>query len=685
MYYKIMPQQNNVLVMQRTRLDQRCLIAIVLLTLSTFYPHYAGAVQGQSETMVSLVKDGKPMASIVIGTEASRSAQFAASELQYHIEKITGVRLPVVHDTQPVKGVRVLVGDSKATAALGLHNADFQNQEYLILFRPNTLVLMGRDKRDMGIVDYNQNDTFPGQFDDQATCYAVYDFLERYCGVRWYLPTELGLVCPLQRTLVVKGTEVRRAPAMKYRELYSLTLIPANLCDEPGPRLSARESALFAHRQRLKGVQPYACNHSFDGYYNRYLKDYPAWFAKGYDKNMPDGMRNKPLKNINEIAPYYPNMCYTNDEFIQHVIQRARSFFDTGQKDGGEQAAGDFFSLGPMDSSDQDKMCKCPECEKLLHKKPPCDVWRKQPFFWDDKNSDYIFGFVNKVARDVAKTHPDKYLTMFAYHQTYYPPNREPLEPNVAISFCIHALLRAVPAMDRAVTELLNKWDNESKVRPKYLWLYFHRPGPANPFFPGFMARNIVKQMKDYHRRGFRGIFIEPPYFPQPRAKGNATWAPIVNQLELYITLKLADDPTLDGDKIINEFFELYYGTAARPMQALYGKIEQVYCDPANYTFNPDHYFGYQTKDIAWDKLGTAERMADFGKLMESAKKAAKTDTEKKRVEIFEKSVWTPMQAAHAEYKRNLSSVKFQLEKCARCLLNWFRAIWGDMKMSVMA
>jgi len=254
----------------------------------------------------------------------------------------------------------------------------------------------------------------------------------------------------------------------------------------------------------------------------------------------------------------------------------------------------------------------------------------------------------------VAKTHPDKYLTMFTYHQTYYPPTREPLAPNVAITFCIHAQLRAVPAMDRAVNDLLNKWEEESRERPKYLWLYFHRPfANAPPSFPGFMAHNMVKQMADYHKRGFRGIFSEPAYISEEQ--GTANRAPNANLLEMYLAYKLADDPTLDGDKLIDEFFALYYGAAGKPMQALYEAIERVYCDPDNYAFDPINYFGYQTKEVAWGKLGTKGRMAKFRKLLEQAKIAAKTETEKKRVEIFEKSVWNRMEAGYAEYK-NLKS-----------------------------
>jgi hypothetical protein len=45
----------------------------------------------------------------------------------------------------------------------------------------------------------------PPLFGENGTLYAVYDFLERFCDVRWYAPGELGLVCPHQATLVVKA------------------------------------------------------------------------------------------------------------------------------------------------------------------------------------------------------------------------------------------------------------------------------------------------------------------------------------------------------------------------------------------------------------------------------------------------------------------------------------------------
>ena len=116
----------------------------------------------------------------MVAERPTRAAQLAAAELQEHVRLISGATLPLVNDTVEVKGLRIMVGESKATQALGLKNADFKPQEYLIRFAPDLLVLMGRDKEDFEKLDYANPDgrTIPDLFEDHGTCYAVYDMLE---------------------------------------------------------------------------------------------------------------------------------------------------------------------------------------------------------------------------------------------------------------------------------------------------------------------------------------------------------------------------------------------------------------------------------------------------------------------------------------------------------------------------
>ena len=203
-----------------------------------------------------LVRDGKPACAIVIAERPSPAARLAALELQSHVLKITGVELPLRHDAEPTPGARILVGESAATRALGLRGTDFAPQEYLIGFRTNALVLIGRDWADteanrrepgrtindqrladlrhkidywkaVGLPDRGSLELeLPGVFDDQGTCYATYDFLERFCGVRWYGPTDLTSVIPKRGDLSVQGEDIRRAPALKHRNALSTASWP---------------------------------------------------------------------------------------------------------------------------------------------------------------------------------------------------------------------------------------------------------------------------------------------------------------------------------------------------------------------------------------------------------------------------------------------------------------------------
>ena len=311
---------------------------------------------------VTLVRNGGPAATIVIADQPTSSAQFAAAELQHHIARITGAELPIVGAGRPVEGVRVLIGESKATAALGLPGKPLESQEYLIRFLPGTIVLMGRDADRRSTAQYGAEQayrTWPALFEEQGTCYAVYDFLERVCDVRWFRPGELGMVHPVSATLEARGEDVRRAPAFKYRHPYPLLMTGQRYdyrtglwwsdsdgqkkCGEveaiaypelAGKPVHARNrlTRLFLHRMRLGG-EPFHCCHSFYGYYDRFWarnpkkpgvfeSAHPDWFAQGY------GEKPSPIKEEGKRYPktYYekpPQMCFTNEGFIQQVVRDA--------------------------------------------------------------------------------------------------------------------------------------------------------------------------------------------------------------------------------------------------------------------------------------------------------------------------------------------------------------------------
>jgi hypothetical protein len=89
----------------------------------------AAAAQADQRQELTLVRDGKPLATIVVAAEPTVAAAFAVEELRDHVRRITGATLPIVPDNVPVTGPRVLVGRSQATDEVGLPGEPLKPQE----------------------------------------------------------------------------------------------------------------------------------------------------------------------------------------------------------------------------------------------------------------------------------------------------------------------------------------------------------------------------------------------------------------------------------------------------------------------------------------------------------------------------------------------------------------------------
>jgi hypothetical protein len=664
-----------------------------------------GVVQAGEPVTLELARDGQPAATIVMAEKPTRAAQLAAAELQEHVRLISGATLPIVNNAAEVKGVRILAGESKATQALGLKNADFKPQEYLIRFLPDALVLMGRDKDDYAKLDYTNPDgrTIPDLFNDHGTCYAVYDLLERHCRVRWYLPTDLGTVYDPAPTLKVTGTERRRTPWMEYRDEHMAAIehaittgyqrFPADLIGtqfggEPGS-LAMREHALFAHRLRLGGKRMTPGGHSHYHIFTRFWGDerYPQYFERRRPELFAQG--NKPVPHM--------QLCWTSQDVVDQTVLDIQDYFKLPDHSKPQNAqinqanVGDeYYGLGAMDT---DEWCPCPRCNAIIRKNVPPGSAR----YDKDSISDYWFQFVNRVAQGMQKTNPDKKLISLAYGLYSHRPTFK-LEPNVAIVQVFGPRCAWDPATTAGTTELIDEWVKESNgARPRYLWLHYLFPVGqatyANPLwypFPGFFGHKVVEQMGQYRKAGYRGMTIETS------GSSHATYAQrlfLWEQLELLLTWQLAFDPDQDGNKLIDEFFTRYYGAAAKPMRAFYETAEAIYCDPANYPAGANAGTG-QTPYIAWECLGTPPRMEKLGQLMKDANAACRTDQERKRVALFDKGIWQLMCKGRDLYAVQRAKANATMQSAeAPCLaappdrdprkLDWTKAgvlaNWGSM------
>lgn len=579
---------------------------------------------------------------ILMDEHPTLSARFAVTEFRFHFKKITGAEIPVIYGDLPEDKVPVCIGESDFTRKLNISDSLFDDQEYLIRITSKYIVLAGKDRpdeikerqTDRTVIDYmmatgegtGSKIELPSPFDQQGTCYAVYDFLENFAGVRWYGPHPKNVVIPQTESLIFPATEIRRSPVLKYR---FGTDIGGTIMTKQDFNATNDMNQLFLRRMRAGG-EKWSCNHSLTGLEDRFLTHskeesefYEAYRPEIFATGKVDGERQ---------------LCYTNKEFVKLMAQDACNYFNGEPLKKGQVALGDYFALVPHDN---ENWCQCDNCRKLL------DLGKNNKrgsHFNNGRATHYIWNFVNEVAKIVKKEHPDKKIAALAYWNYAYFPENLTLEDNISVAPCLHARHYGWATKIREnEMDFYKDWIAESKKsnRPVFLWNYYCFPTETGDIlnfnvFPGFSAHVLSDQIKMYARDKVRGVFL----------------CGVGEQVDYYLTMKMYDNPELDPDQLLDEFFQTYFGSASGSMKKFYTTIEEVYNNPANYpleisTLNQQYH---QTEELAWKYLGTDEVMTRLESLITDAREKAQSELERERVQSWVDAVWSYMKKGKEQY-----------------------------------
>ena len=581
---------------------------------------------------VRLAEKGRAMAKIVVAGDADKAARFAAADLKWHLDRITGGDFQIVaerdgQDARCPGEVDILVG---AGGHAGLAREDFKPQEFTVKAQPGRIVLAGRDKVDKGeftlqiAADGVTLKNPPGFYDEQGTMYAVYDFLERECGVIWADSTDVGTVLPKDPDLTVKVEGRTKEPYFSYRggtitEDYEPLFWHWRSKEAAHFRAWAYANAkrekdatyLFRLRHRIGGINAHA-NHSFYDYYKLYwdegdkkfVRKWPEIFAKGYD--------GRP-----------PQMCYSSKEFIDLVIRDARAYFDQDPEKGKFKWGKECYSLEPMDNG---FYCKCPDCVRQYEPER-----RKE----SAENSTYWFRFVKTVADELAKTHPSKRLLTLAYNSHNGLPNGVVLPKNVVVFFALGANREPYRELLQRELDRMKAWRDAYPGQPIAMWLYNTFPcekthNSGFHAFPGFFADEAYRQFTFFRENDIRFGILHCGF--------NGC-------VDNYMHLEWMIDPTRRPEEMLDEYFR-GFGKAAAPLKEYYRTVERRYCDKSRY---PKGAMG-QTAKLAWGGDDIAGVMAKLERLIGEAEAAAGTPEEKKRVAQWKFETWQYMKEGYDTY-----------------------------------
>lgn len=486
-------------------------------------------------------------ATIYLDAKAPSSVKLAAKDLREHIQQITGKTIPVSTDAFSLKGYVIYLGDTAFARKQGIKTEMLPPDGFRILSNKNWMVVAGRDYSGPPKVGFNNpfriNESYNSKLDisafgDAGTLFGAYYFLERYCGVRWYMPGTLGTVIPRAKKIAIPSINVRRAPAFEQRHAYY------------GFMDRSDDDTLWYRRAGFGSPAPLQVNHSFGFFFLKYKDTHPEYFA------LIDGQRD--FTNLSTIGGG-GNLNLSNKGLIQAAIDEAIAYFDQNP----EQK---IFPLSPNDG--MTRISEDPESQAQIDKR----AGEAGEF------SNYIWGFINKVAIGVAKKYPDKLVGCIAYERYSQPPtNIERLAPNVAVVLTKFRAMYPTGTTKADTEKRLKEWSK--KASHVYTWEYYCNTifNPGWKGYPMFFSKLLQDDLK-FERGLVKGEFIEAESWT-PDQYGTAPERikinyPGLQHLLLYLNARLLWDPELNAKQTLDEYYRLFYGPAEKPMRGFWELVE---------------------------------------------------------------------------------------------------------------
>ncbi|MBP1990712.1 DUF4838 domain-containing protein [Paenibacillus eucommiae] len=519
---------------------------------------------------VKPVENGQGHAVILVAPNAGEQVQDAAETLAEYIYKSTGVELPVQttgSEMPEASAIRIYVGMSAPQDQQEINTllTGLTNDSFVIVPKENRISILG-----------------PAAW---GTEYGVYDFLERYVGVRWLLPGPDGEDVPLHQTLEIAPAVVREKPAFMSRRL-------VGLFDEHSRPNPTNSDVYDKWGKRNRNLQTIESHHNLYNLFppSVYLETHPDFYPQG-NQHLDKGYGWQP--------------CFSNPATIDEAIKNIKAYF-------AQHPEATSYSLGINDLlSDYEGFCESYSGEKN-------SIGRANM-------SDVYYDWVNQVAEGVLLEYPDKYFGLLAYAEVYDPPSDFSLNPHVIPYITDERFTwgdERVEAIGKSFTE---RWNQAATSIGWYEYLY-----GGTYTLPKVYNERMADNYRYGLEKGVVGTFSE--LYPN-WGEGPKPW----------LSLKLQWNPEQDEAVLLQEWYERAVGAeAAADLAAYYEHWEEFWSTrifetswyETWYQSNPRaNYMPFY--DASYLKAVKAEEIVESRRLLEAVVEKASTAQQKKRAEML--------------------------------------------------
>jgi len=497
---------------------------------------------------------------IVVSDDAIPSERYATQEFQSLFEKATGIHLPINGEPSRSSG-NLFIGPSESLNATfpGFRTEDLGEEGLRIHITPSAIAVAGGRPR--------------------GTLYAVYEFMERYLGIRFltydhtYIPNKTTWSFPCETHTYIPPFSFRWSYYKEntdHPEFAAKLRVNTTTRDEKLGGIS-RQSLINHSLYRLLPVEEYG-------------EEHPEYFA------LVDG------KRLLDVGGGGPEPCVTNPDVIEIVAQNVIKELD---KDPNRKNIS-------VSQNDNAAYCRCPRCEAINQR--------------EGTPMGSQLAFVNAVAERVEKKYPDVKIGTLAYWYTRKAPKTIRPRPNVQIQLCsiecctLHAIDDPSCSRNREFCRDMQEW--AEICDDIWVWNYNTNFHAYDLPFPNL--RSISKNVQYFHENNVKGLFMQ--------ANGNGNSGEFCD-LRNYVISRCIWNPALDSWDLAEEFCRLHYKNAAQPildyLTMLHDNAEESGCHPGCFPSPEEVGLRPEISQKALDYFNQALQRADNDTVRNRVEKAS--------------------------------------------------------------
>lgn len=545
---------------------------------------------------------------IVIKANAPKATVYAANELKDYMKKVAGVEMQTLNAKAAGRKAIYVGSHSELPKTEEFDLAKYTGKErFRIAELPGgDIVIMGAD------TDINPVGRKSADF---GLLFGVYDFIEKFLGVRWYTPGELGECFEKMDKVETAGLPIDETPVYYARAYWPWKW----------NEFTEKDSLVFNRRMRAFGTKEGSSNHSMMDFHFPYKDTNPEFFALRPDGKREIGALRAGTKPSERRWAKYPHYCLSNPGFLKAYCDAIDAYYAKDPKAKfwvTMHPDKNFIHVTPDDAFNLSK-CHCENCLAMLSKNPRAG------------QSNLVYTFVSKVAEHVKAKYPDKRVICLAYEDYYWPPDFK-LPDNVTISICVdpYMFFFGSKVYQDSFDRTLKMWSE--KVSEITVWQYlmpyrntypYYLPNIANDWFRRYPTiKGCFIELNDTALAGRlagREMQVNPAY------KGEKTTVDLgQNHLTFIASMKAMWGAPYDVKAELERYYKLFYGPAAKPMKKYFDTAIYQWENVKSVSGNPEASFAKfsgkelyediyspEVLDIMENSLKEAEKLAPAGSI----------------------------------------------------------------------